>query len=97
MSTLLAPRQVLRLSRAAGTRITVLGGHVWLTQSGSLDDVFLSAGQRFVVEGTGDVVIEAFVPRGQGPVAGLGRVDARVLIEAPERVRAAGHVSAEPA
>ena len=57
--TVLAPRHVLRLSRAAGTRITVLGGRVWLTESGSRDDVFLSAGQSHVVAGNGAVVIEA--------------------------------------
>lgn len=61
--TVLAPLQVLRLTHAAGTRITLLGGRVWITESGRTDDVFLSAGESHRVEGDGVVVIEAMALR----------------------------------
>ncbi len=66
---------VFRLERAAGARIIVRAGRIWLTESASPDDVFLSAGQQHVVGGQGCVVIEPYcaaaaavfdiVPRGR--------------------------------
>lgn len=49
---------VFRFERAAGTRITVHVGCVWITESGEPDDVFLSARQLYVVVGSGRVLIE---------------------------------------
>ena len=48
-----------RLERAAGTRIVVRAGRVWLTESGCLEDVFLDAGDGYVVGGNGRVLLEA--------------------------------------
>ncbi len=62
----LDPGRVWSLQRAAGARITVRAGKVWITESGCADDVFLCAGQHHVVAGQGRVVIE---PQGRGAVA----------------------------
>lgn len=55
----LAQGTMLRFERAAGARVTVHAGQVWITESGETDDVFLSAGQHYVVAGSGRVLIEA--------------------------------------
>lgn len=55
----LDPGRVWSLQRAAGARITVRAGQVWITESGCADDLFLGAGQHHVVAGRGRVVIES--------------------------------------
>ena len=52
-----------RLEGAAGTRIVVHAGMVWLTESDWPDDVFLAAGESHVVAGNGLVLIEALARR----------------------------------
>ncbi|MFZ5488698.1 MAG: DUF2917 domain-containing protein [Thiomonas sp.] len=54
----LEPGMFLRLERAAGTRLRILSGQVWITESGQPDDVFLSAGQSYDIVGSGRVVVE---------------------------------------
>jgi len=49
----LAPGQALRLEDATGRRVTVLQGHVWITQDGDPRDVVLQAGEDFVIERPG--------------------------------------------
>lgn len=51
----------------AGSVITVLGGIVWLTAQGDEEDYVLTAGERFVAERGGRVVIEPM--RGRAAIA----------------------------
>lgn len=54
---------VMSLERAAGTRLTVHAGRVWITESGWPDDVFLERGQHYLVTTPGRVVVEALGTR----------------------------------
>ena len=54
----IAQGTVFRFERATGTRISVHAGCVWITESGEPDDLFLCAGQHYVVVGSGRVLIE---------------------------------------
>ncbi len=49
----------LRLREARGLRIEGRCGRLWLTEEGSLDDVFLRDGDAYVVRGNGRVVVGA--------------------------------------
>lgn len=51
----------LRLRAVRGLVVHGRGGRLWLTEEGSPDDVFLHAGQTYVVAGGGRVVIGAEV------------------------------------
>lgn len=55
----IAPRGTLMLRNAAGRRIDVLRGSVWLTQERDRDDVFIGTGQDFTVQKSGDTVLQA--------------------------------------
>ena len=50
---------VMCLESAAGTRLTVHAGRVWITETGLPDDVFLDGGQHYLVSTQGRVVLEA--------------------------------------
>ena len=52
-----------RLESAAGTRIVVHEGMVWLTESDWPDDVFLAAGESHMVVGNGLELIEPLARR----------------------------------
>ena len=53
----LAYGESLRLHDAVGRRITVLQGHVWITQDRDPRDVVLGAGEDFVIERPGLALI----------------------------------------
>jgi hypothetical protein len=54
----LASGATMALRVAAGARITVSAGRLWLTQSNDPDDHFLAPGQHFVARQPGRVVLE---------------------------------------
>ena len=49
----LLPGQAFRMQDAVGRRITVVQGHVWITQDRDPRDIVLGAGEDFVVERPG--------------------------------------------
>jgi hypothetical protein len=51
--------ELLRLDTAAGSRVRVLFGTVWLTEPRRLDDVFAASGDAVVLDYGGRVLIEA--------------------------------------
>ena len=53
----LAENDFLRLTRARGTTVEVLDGHVWITEAGRERDAFVSPGMRYNVAGDGLVVV----------------------------------------
>ncbi len=53
----LQPGQSLRLQDALGSRISVLQGHVWLTQDHDPRDVVVAAGEDFVIDRPGMALI----------------------------------------
>lgn len=50
---------VLRLEHAAGTRITVWSGCVWITQQDDSRDIVLAAGQHFTLDRHGLTLIQS--------------------------------------
>ena len=50
---------LLNISDAEGRSLRVLDGRVWITQQGSLDDIFLNAGQSHTFVGSGSAVVTA--------------------------------------
>lgn len=58
----LAPGELHGRHRAAGSRLEVQAGRLWLTEEGDADDHVLEAGQSHVVRGTGRVLAEALGP-----------------------------------
>lgn len=52
--------QLLRIESAAGWTIRALSGSVWITQDGDVRDVVLDAGQSFIPDRDGDVVVSPF-------------------------------------
>jgi len=49
----LLPGEAFRMRDAVGQRISVLQGHVWITQDHDPRDVVLAAGEDFVIERPG--------------------------------------------
>ena len=56
---LAAKRTPLEITDAGGTTLRVLRGRVWITQEGSVDDVFLDAGSGHTFRADGKVLISA--------------------------------------
>jgi hypothetical protein len=50
---------VLNISDSSGRSLRVLEGRVWITEQGSLDDVFLDSGESYRFDGTGTAVVTA--------------------------------------
>ncbi len=51
--------ELLRLDAAAGSRVQVLFGAIWLTEPRRLDDVFAGSGDEVVLAHGGRVLLEA--------------------------------------
>jgi Protein of unknown function (DUF2917) len=75
----------LNVADADGVNVRVLQGRVWITQEGSLDDVFLAAGDSHRLVGDGRVVISA-----------EGRADARIAFETPLSVQSRSRFTGLP-
>ena len=55
----LAARAVLRIAAPRGLEVACEAGHLWITEEGLPDDVWLAAGQRVRLVGDGVAVLEA--------------------------------------
>ena len=55
----LGANRLLHLRDALGTRIEALTGVIWITQSGDIRDIVVEAGDAFVVDRDGEVVVSA--------------------------------------
>lgn len=55
----LAAGEVLRITAARGIEVACEAGHLWITEEGMPDDVWLAAGQRVRLVGDGLAVLEA--------------------------------------
>lgn len=55
----LPSRTPLEVTEAGGTTVSVREGRVWITQEGSVDDVFLDAGSSHTFKEDGKVLISA--------------------------------------
>lgn len=60
---LLAPGAARRLRCRAGTRLTVVAGRIWLTESGVYLDRFVGPGQSVPIGDRGRVVVECISPQ----------------------------------
>lgn len=49
----------IRLKDAQGLGLAIVGGMVWITEEGMLEDNFLSSGAAYAVAGRGVVIISA--------------------------------------
>lgn len=58
----LLPDQPLRLRRARGLAVACKSGIVWITVAGRIEDIFLRAGERYVVDSHALTLIEAVEP-----------------------------------
>jgi len=55
----LAAGELLRLQAPRGLEVACESGHLWITEEGMPDDVWLAAGQRVRLVGDGLAVLEA--------------------------------------
>jgi hypothetical protein len=55
----LASGQVLRIAQPRGLEVACESGHLWITEEGMPEDVWLAAGQRVRLVGDGLAVLEA--------------------------------------
>ena len=65
---------VLNIHRAKGRSLRVLAGRVWITQEGSLDDLFLEANESCTFASAGSAIVTA---------EGAANAAATVLFDAP--------------
>jgi hypothetical protein len=49
----------IRLTGACGVRVRCLDGTVWITKAGMLTDMFLGAGESYLIDGRGLVLVES--------------------------------------
>ncbi len=77
----LAHGTILNIHRAKGRSLRVLAGRVWITQEGSLDDLFLEADQSCTFDGSGSAVVTA-----EGP----SDAAATVLFDTPLKAQSRG-------
>jgi hypothetical protein len=83
--------QHMNVAGAAGWTITALSGSAWITQDGDIRDVVLEAGQSFVLDRDGPVIISPFGDTclricGSGAAKARRPADVRRLFSAPARV-----------
>jgi hypothetical protein len=76
----LARGATLNVEDPASTTIRVLRGRIWITQEGSVDDVFVDAGGGHTFRGDGRALISADGPTGQAATLVF---DAPLAIHAP--------------
>jgi len=55
----LAPGEVLRIAAPLGLEVACESGHLWITEEGLPEDVWLAAGQRVRLVGDGLALLEA--------------------------------------
>ena len=65
---------LLNITDGIGRSLRVLEGRVWITQEGSLDDVFVDAGSSYTFDAAGSAVVTA---------EGRGNPSATVLFDVP--------------
>ncbi len=53
----ITPKKVVRIKDGRGMRLRVEAGAVWITEGGSLDDVFLTAGESYSIQRDGITLI----------------------------------------
>ena len=52
-------REVIPVHVAVGARIDCLGGRIWITEEGGIDDIVLEAGESFDIACAGVAVVQA--------------------------------------
>jgi len=88
--------RVLAQKSRTPQRVRCHVGTLWVTQDGDPRDVILEAGQQFVTDRTGELLISALVPslltvEGLGPDRGGGQ---RAVPSHPSRAREADRIGA---
>ena len=76
---------VLNINDGEGRTLRVLAGRVWITQEGSLDDVFLNAGEIHTFDRPGSSIVTA---------EGGRHATATVLFDVPLSVHARENIGA---
>jgi len=72
----LCANEFLRLTRARGTTVEVLGGRVWITEAGRERDALVGSGMQYEVAGDGLVVVGTEA----GPAASSSRIAVRTPV-----------------